>query len=160
MFQFIINKKTMTTNNFGFAKNQNISTFSYPTNLSDISNLYNLSIPQRLPEVRLRKDNDDDDYDDDEDDDDNIVFITKTGVIDRDWVSHTLSQLQNLFHQIPRYGIPPLINFLVDNDNEDSKNMNEYIDDIINKSSNNNNFGSYLFSGKQQQKQRKPSSTI
>ena len=133
---------------FGLANAQNISSFSYPLKVSQISNLYDLTIPQKLPEVRIV-----DDHNDDDDDDTDTIIITKNGIIDRDWVSNILSQLDNLLKQIPTYSLPPLLNVYNDgNNNNNNKRINTCIHDIVNK----NNFGNEIFSfeGNQQQQQQ------
>ena len=132
---------------FGFTNAQNISSsFSYPLKVSQISNLYDLTIPQKLPEVRI-VDDDDDDHDDDDTD---TIIITKNGIIDRDWVSNILSQLDNLLKQVPTYSLPPLLNVYNDGGiNNNNKRINKCIHDIVNK----NNFGNEIFSFEEQQQQ-------
>ena len=128
---------TTPTKNFGFSNTQNISPFSYPLNTSHISDLYNLTIPQKLPEVRIADDDDDDNGED-------AIIITKNGVVDRDWVSNILSQLDNLLKQIPIYPMPPLLNVYHNSNNNNNKRVNANVSEIVN---NNNNFGNDLFLG-------------
>ena len=128
---------TTPTKNFGFSNTQNISPFSYPLNTSHISDLYNLTIPQKLPEVRIADDDDDDNGED-------AIIITKNGVVDRDWVSNILLQLDNLLKQIPIYPMPPLLNVYHNSNNNNNKRVNANVSEIVN---NNNNFGNDLFLG-------------
>ena len=158
---------TMNNNNnnnnnykfFGFADAQNVSPFSYPSNINNLSNLYDVSIPQKLPEVRIGG------GEDEENDEDNVVAISKDSIVHRDWVSNIISQLHNLLKQIPVYPMPPLINVYRNNNNNNNKRVNAYVDEIVN-NGNDDNFRTELFLGgkklqqqQQQQQNASPSSS-
>ena len=127
------------TTNLGIANAQNISPFSYPFNITDIPNLYNLNIPEKLPEVVISDEEEDGEVDR------NIIVISKNKIIDRDWVSNILLQLERLVQQMPKYQLPPLINV----DTSINKNLKTYLDEIVN-----DNFGNDFVLNQQQQQQQ------
>ena len=76
---------------FKIRDNLNISPSSYPINLDNISELYNLSIPNKLPNITIEN-------------------IANNGEIDTNWIILIYYQLQNLVKDIPKYTMPPLFN--------------------------------------------------
>lgn len=116
------------TSNLGIGDAQNLSSsFAYPINISNIPNLYNLTIPEKLPEVvRNEEEKENETINKD------TIFISKNRIIDQDWVLNITTQLQNILNQIPRYSIPPLINV--------DTTLNKHVEKRVNEIINDNNF--------------------
>ena len=98
-----------------------------PIEIDNIINLYETNIPKELPKIR-REDIIND----------NNKHNINEGVIDEDYVKILLNQLQNLYREVPKYQMPPLINISNFNFNNDSIKQftsslfNEnYVDDLF-----------------------------
>ena len=99
-------------NNFGFRDNQNISQ-PFPINFNNITDIFNLSIPEELPNVTKE----------------DISKNANDNTIDTNYINILFMTLRNLLQEVPQFQIPPLFN--VANLQFKNKFQNAYADYII-----------------------------
>ena len=102
--------------NFGFRASQNISQ-SYPVNFNNITDIFNLSLPEELPQVTkehlINNDNND-------------------RIIDDNYIEMILNILNSMLQEVPKFQMPPLFN--VENLHFKNKYQTTFINDVINSS--------------------------
>lgn len=99
-------------NNFGFRDNQNISQ-PFPINFNNITDIFNLSIPEELPNVTKE----------------DVNKNANDNTIDANYINILFMTLRNLLQEVPQFQIPPLFN--VANLQFKNKFQNAYTDYII-----------------------------
>ena len=102
--------------NFGFRASQNISQ-SYPIDFNNITDIFNLSLPEELPQVTKEHliNNDNNDH-----------------IIDDNYIEMILNILNNMLQEVPKFQMPPLFN--VENLHFKNKYQTTFINDVINSS--------------------------
>ena len=102
-------------NTFGFQEAQKISPIPLAPrdfNISNVLNLYDIHVPEKLPNV-----------------DENELILND---IDENFIKIIVTSLRNIFNQMPTFDIPPLFNKQTIDDLDE--NLQKHVKDILQKS--------------------------